>query len=126
MAEIRVKGAEELARKFGGVRVVQVLKPPFERGTARLQRALAKYPSRRSRYRRTGTLGRRWTTEVSGGGGEIRGLVGNNTMYAPYVQGDATQARMHAGIWQTDDEVAKEERAAIEKDIAKAIVEALE
>ena len=43
-------------------------------------------PRARSRYRRTGTLGRSWTARTSRRG--LRVTIGNNTPYAPYVQGD--------------------------------------
>jgi len=40
-------------------------------------------------YARTGTLGRQWTDKVEQGG--RRGVVGNTTPYATFVQGEAQQ-----------------------------------
>jgi len=52
-----------------------------------------------STYRRTGTLGRRWTTKTDRE--KLEGRVGNATTYAPYVQDKEKQAAIHQGRWQT-------------------------
>ena len=64
-------------------------------------------------YRRTGTLGRKWTSKVTFTDDDVMGFVGNNTPYAPLVQGFDTQARIHAGNWQTEQDVANESRDEI-------------
>lgn len=59
-------------------------------------------------YRRTGTLGRRWTTNITGSGSaEIRGEIGNATEYGPWVQAAESQAAIHQGRWRTDVQVAE-------------------
>lgn len=58
-------------------------------------------------YRRTGTLGRRWTTEVSRQGDDLVGKVGNVTVYGPFVQSVDEQAAVHRGRWRTDEQVAR-------------------
>jgi len=62
-------------------------------------------------YRRTGTLGRRFTTEVKTAGAAVEGRIGTNTDYAPWVVGpdrsaaitiggvQKYQARGHVGVW---------------------------
>ena len=52
-------------------------------------------------YRRTRTLGRKWTTKVEHISGGVVGIVGNATPYGPYVQSRADQAQIHAGRWGT-------------------------
>lgn len=127
-----VQGLDATIDKLDGLDRPEVFRRPMTEGTAHLQRAIAKYPPQVSRpqpfksdkqrryffaalrrgeikvpYRRTGTLGRRWTTEVSPDG--RRGVVGNNTPYGPLVQGDASQqVRYHAaGGWRRVDHVAR-------------------
>lgn len=90
----------------------------------------AYYPPARSgsRYRRTGTLGRTWTSAhplFDMSGNRFTGTIGNNTPYAGYVQGgvndDPSQAWMHKGIWQTVDDVEKAGAPGVERqfEIAK-------
>lgn len=59
-------------------------------------------------YRRTGTLGRRWTTRVRAVGNDLHGEVGNVTVYGPWVQADTAQAAVHRGRWRTDEMVARQ------------------
>ena len=59
-------------------------------------------------YRRSGTLARKWTTEVSNTPGGVRGEIGNNAIYARYVQGAARQQAFHkASGWATDVSVLR-------------------
>ena len=61
-------------------------------------------------YRRTRTLGRFWTAarptwqNVAGG---FSGRISNPVQYAPYVQADGLQARVHQGRWRTDEQAAQ-------------------
>lgn len=92
---------------------IERLAPAVRRAVLRMQARMAVYPPQRpgSTYVRTGTLGRRWTSgqpTISTSGSAIVGRYGNNTNYAPFVQGDLTQARIHRGRWQTDEQVARE------------------
>jgi len=64
-------------------------------------------------YRRTGTLGRKWTSRVTFTDQDVMGILGNNAPYAPYVQGFGAQAGIHAGNWQTEQDVATESRDEI-------------
>ena len=90
MAEIpiTVNGVEQIVTKFGRLQGVRFLRPPMQRAVIRLQSFMAKYPPKppKSKYRRTGTLGRRWATKIDESAGGLVGKVGNNTEYAPLVQ----------------------------------------
>lgn len=127
MAEIIVDGIDELFRRLDNAAAIDTLRPPMQRGVYRLQAAMAKYPPARpgSSYVRTGTLGRRWTTKVDETGDGLIGKIGNNTSYGPFVQSSAFQSRIHAGRWQTDEMVIKQEESAIVADFERAINEVL-
>lgn len=64
---------------------------------------IAKYPpaSPTSSYVRTGTLGRNWAHEVRQFSGSVRALLANPVIYAPYVQDELAQAKIHRGRWPT-------------------------
>lgn len=55
----------------------------------------------------------------------VRGEVGNNTKYAPWVGSQRFQARMHRGRWTTDEGALTSERANIEDDFNAAVAAAL-
>ena len=80
-----------------------------------IQNQMANYPPAiaGSSYRRTGTLGRRWTMVVNQYPGMIATEVGNNTKYAPWVQSDQFQAKVHAGRWKTDVQVLRDNTSSI-------------
>jgi hypothetical protein len=132
------------------VTAVATLNPPMQRSLARMQHDLQVYPaaSRKPQpfksdkqrrfvmaliregkvpYRRTGNLGRKWTTHVSTSSNGIEGTVGNNTDYGPYVQSASGQAAYHQGTWNnTDLAVFNRNHAGIERDFLTAIERALE
>jgi hypothetical protein len=124
---ITITGVDRLFAKLGRIQGTRILLPPMERAVIRLQRYMAKYPAPppKSRYRRTGTLGRRWTTRVESTGDGVQGKVGNNTEYAPRVQSRKFQAKPFKGRWQTDADAIRDNRAAIVKDFNASIKEAL-
>lgn len=118
--------AEELARR--GESILQVLEGPLDRGAFRIEAGMKVYPPppSGSRYRRTGTLGRRWATRPIREVGAVGREIGNNTRYAPFVQSDEFQAYMHRGQWQTDAQVLRREAPAIVRDVEEALGEFLE
>ena len=124
---IQIKGIDELIRKLGRAEGMKHLRAPMQRAVYRLQARMAQYPAQRpnSSYRRTGTLGRKWTSKIEQGNGIIRGKVGNNASYAPLVQSYQFQARIHRGLWQTDRYVVDTEYRTIVRDFENAISEAL-
>lgn len=117
--------AEALTRR--GLDVLQVLEGPLDRGAFRIEAALKAYPAQRSgsSYRRTGTLGRRWTTRPIREADTVGREVGNNTVYAPFVQSDEMQAYMHRGVWRTDADVLRREAPAIVRDVEDALSDAV-
>lgn len=137
MASIEIKGVDELIRKLGKVEGVKVLEKPMQRSVYRLQRDMADYPPQRpgSKYIRgygmaggpatSERLGQSWTVKVSRRANGLEGKVGTRVSYAPFVQSERFQARIHRGRWQTDAKVVEKNRAAIVADFKRAIREAL-
>jgi len=146
MAEttITLKGWDELVATIGKIAALEGMKPAMQRAVDLVLDGIAKYPeppgpgsfkgfvSDKQRrwffaalrkgevqvpYRRTGLLGKSWTTEVNISENELTGIVGNNTAYAGWVQGPTFpaktshgqyQAKVHQGRWQTADDVLTE------------------
>ena len=131
---VRIEGLDRVIRKLD--KLEANLFKPMTKATAHIQEKMADYPpasgkpqpfktDRQRRYffwalreglitipyRRTGTLGRKWTHRVERGG--RRGVVGNNTAYGPLVQSGDQQAGYHRGTWQTDQEVADREAGQV-------------
>lgn len=151
MPFIEIRGVDRLVRRLGWLDSLAVLEPPMKRALNQLQRALAAYPPQTRRrmrfvsdrqrrwffaalnsgqisipYSRTGNLGRSWTTEIRTSPMELIGEVGNNVPYGPYVQGENTQASIHQGIWQTDQDVFDDLRDQIVADFERSIGAALD
>ena len=88
------------------------------------QAKLQKYPPPppASGYRRTGTLGRNWTTEgPSALGNDLVVKVGNKVKYGPYVQG-LQQTRQHKKTgWPRIDKTGKEEWDKVQPEIQRAL-----
>ena len=125
---ITITGIDKLNAKLGKVQGVKVLRPPMQRSVYRLQARLAQYPAARanSRYRRTGTLGRRWVVRIIDYPNGLEGKVGNNVEYAPLVQSKRFQAKIHRSLWlNTDQYVLNTERKNIVDDFRRTIQEAL-
>lgn len=114
---IEPKGVEQVRKKIDrlqkrldtgdpGSTVRQVLR----RVVILIQSRMMVYPPQRagSSYRRTGTLGRTWTSDVYSEGDALIGKVGNVTKYAPQVQSEKFQSKAHKGRWQTDVQVIRE------------------
>lgn len=137
MIELEIEGLAEALDMFlqGNQRVGMALKRATHASVKLLRARLAKYPGKSTGkatfvsdkqrrfffaalrqgsiqvpYRRTGTLGRKWTSKVTFTDNDVMGFAGNTAPYAPLVQGFGTQARIHAGNWQTDQLVADESR----------------
>jgi hypothetical protein len=122
---VQVEGIEELIARLDRAASSAVLRAAMQASCDLVQRQLAVYPPARSgsQYRRTGTLGRRWTTKVTGAGYDVEGVVGNNTAYGPYVMDWHDQAWMHVGVWPIAQDVAgqaENEIAAIFEDAVSA------
>lgn len=125
---ITIKGLDKLYKKLGKVAATQVLEKPMQRGVLRLQRSMQVYPPQRpnSSYRRTGTLGRRWTVRIIKSGNGLTGKVGNNASYGPLVQSSRFQTALHRSTgWTTDERAVKENEKIILDDFARMIDKAL-
>lgn len=65
-------------------------------------------------YRRTGSLGRRWTISVALAA--LTASVGNNTPYAQTVMGAPGQSKYQQVVgWKTTEQIAKETQPAVER-----------
>lgn len=128
MIDIYIDGLDELNHKLGEAATTHILRRPMNQSVIHLEGQMKVYPPQRSgsSYRRTGTLGRRWTHSISESPNEIRGTVGNNTAYGPFVQSRQFQVRVHQGRWQTDEQVIEDEQLTIEDFFRFAVNEALE
>jgi hypothetical protein len=117
MATVRVtiSGVEACNARLSRLQGMGWAVRPMRQSTLLLQNRMAKYPTQPpgSTYRRTGSLGRRWTTAVEESRDTVRGTVGNNTSYAPWVQAKNFQARIHQGRWQTEVDVTEQSREEI-------------
>ena len=128
MPEIRITitGLDEAVRRVGQPQVLDVLHAPMQRAVLDVQARMQQYPPppSGSMYRRTMILGRRWTSAVVREGNSLRGTVGNNTRYAPFVQSQMFQARVHRGRWLTDQAAIEQAAPAIIADFAQTVRDA--
>ena len=137
-----ITGVDALIKKMGHVRANEYLVKPMEESVLQVQADMKEYPppialrtwvkadgttgeAIGQGYKRTGTLGRRWTKRVERHANGLTGRVGNNTEYAPWVQSSSFQAWMHRGRWQTDAQVLSQRRAWIVARFKRAIDQAL-
>lgn len=112
---LEVEGAKELIRllkQFPDV-VKKEIRGVMDKGLLLMQADAADYPPPPpgSTYRRTGTLGRLWTSaqhRFSVKGDVLEGRVGNATPYGPYVQSEARQAAVHQGRWKTVEQIMRD------------------
>lgn len=132
--EIEITGVEQLNAKLQRLQQRLDTDDPgstvrrvMSRAVIRVQAGMMHYPPQRagSWYRRTGTLGRRWTTEIINTGDGLVGKVGNNTEYGPMVQSELFQANVHAGTWQTDRDVMDKEEPEIQREFAALVRDAV-
>lgn len=147
---VEVDGIEELMRRLDRAASSAVLRAAMGAACNLVQSRLAVYPaashgkmpwkSEKQRrfvmagirdgtievpYRRTGTLGRRWTSSVSGEGLDVVGEVGNNTVYGPYVMDRHDQAMYHAGTWPLAQDVAEQAMGDVTEIFRDAVETAL-
>lgn len=140
-----------LLGKLGRVTALSTLRPPLTRALALVHGDLATYPSPaphaqplrsdRARryffaalregkisapYRRTGNLGRAWTSQIAETAESLDGTVGNARSYGPFVQGDGRQASYFQGsAWPTDARVLAQRAPQIVTLFTEAIDQAL-
>ena len=125
---VQVIGLAPLFKKLGNAASIRTLTPPMQRGVLRLQRDMQQYPPRppQSKYRRTGTYGRRWNSKVSGSASGLVGRVGNNVPYAPFVGSSLFQTVWHRRTgWTTDSRAVAANQDVILADFQAAVDRAL-
>lgn len=139
-AQVEVLGLEETIRKLDGLDDPAVFHRPMTEATAHVHRVIARYPpspegrpqpfktDKQRRYffwalrngkitvpyRRTGTAGRKWTTEVSLDG--RTGRVGNNVPYGRVLYDESYEKYSHYHAetgWPTIQKVARSEQSAV-------------
>lgn len=123
MTTITIKGIDDAVHVLG-VDIPSVVDPVLERAARQMQARLMTYPPPPpgSTYRRTGTLGRRWTVE----GGQMRWVIGNNTGYGPLVQDEAQQRPVHARTgWPTAQAVARDAEPDVVRNVEAALAQRL-
>jgi len=119
---INIVGVESTIRELSQVERAQILRKPMRRALAILENQVKRYPptrpgqryirgrgptNSRGRLRRETSerLGQSWTTKIEGTRNGLRGEVGTNVSYAPWVVADRFQAWMHRGRWFTDKSI---------------------
>jgi hypothetical protein len=95
------------------------LAEPTEETLKLLKERMQEYPAERDgqKYVRTFELQNGWDEYVILAGDRL-GLIYNATPYGPRVQaasGDPSQAWMHEGRWQTDEQVIKEKEEQVQR-----------
>jgi hypothetical protein len=137
---VTIKGMEDVIRKLESLDSPAVFKRPMTQAVQHLHRKIGKAvtkapgafsamatPGQRraywakvssneithtaSGYRRSGQLGKGWTTRVSPNG--RRGEVGTNVPYAVYVQGERQQPFHAASKYPKVEDVAEDERDTV-------------
>ena len=114
MAErVVIEGIDEAVDALASLDDPKIMRRAMNKALQHLQRRIAKYPARptHSTYTRTGTLGRRWTSEVTRRG--KHGELGNNTPYAIFVQGSRRRTFHEDAGWVSAQEVADEESGEV-------------
>lgn len=128
MSNVTIVGLAPLLAKLQ--RFPQIAEPELKRASDRTLLAavawIKVYPPQSSAtsYRRTNTLGRFWTSaqpswQANAGG--YAGRIGNPVQYAPYVQGQGLQARVHQGRWRTDEQAAERVRPIAQSEVLSAV-----
>ena len=110
-----VNGANKAAKKLNSLGDPGIMRRAMNRAVQHIHRRIAKYPPKpaHSTYIRQGSkgLGGRWTTKVEQGG--KKGIIGNITPYAIYVQGPRRRHFHKATGWLTIKEVGESETDAV-------------
>jgi len=125
---IKIAGIDKVLRKLGTLKGQDVLIAPMQESLVTLEADMKLYPMPRpgSTYIRTMVLHDRWTiAPIERTGHGIRGRIGNDTEYGPFVQSSILQSAVHRGRWQTDAQVVQRRRAWIVARFKRAIDQAL-
>lgn len=124
---IQIDGIESLLKRLDAVNDTKTLHDGMTSVALSLSSKLKQYPPKppTSSYQRTRTLGHRWTYAVSDDGSEA--VIGNNTPYAPYVQGREDQTWFHRRTgWETAENLLDKKKDDIVKVLRQFIQKALD
>ena len=120
---ISVQNLDVVQGKLANLERGDYLKPVATAAADLLRAEMRRYPPPppNSSYRRTGTLGKSWARNVHRSSDGWLAVIGSRLKYAPYVQDEARQAKIHQGRWQTIQSVAKDKRDEVLKFAIRAI-----
>jgi hypothetical protein len=121
---VTIDGMEEVFRTLTRVAAIDKLEAPMQRSVLRLEAYMKDYPPPplNSSYRRTGSLGRRWITDIERRNDGLIGRVGNNIHYARWVQSRMYQQRIFERIgWRTETQAIRANETAIRDDFQTAV-----
>lgn len=121
---ITIDGMQEVFRTLARTAAIDKLDAPMQRSVLRLEAYMKDYPPPplNSSYVRTGSLGRRWATDIERRQDGLIGRVGNNIHYARWVQSRMYQQRIFEHIgWRTDTQAIRANETAIRDDFQAAI-----
>lgn len=90
---------------------------------AAIQSGLIDYPYRRAMSPGSEALSKSWTIGEENGG--LTHIVGNDTSYGPYVQGEEQSSFHQATGWPTTEQVKEEMQPVIAERFQKAVRQAL-
>jgi len=133
MINITITGIRENQRRINAFGNIDIFRKPMTESLALLHDGMARYPAQPSgsKYRRTGLLGRSWTSGITTSAGGIVGTLGNNARdkrgrgYGPYVQDDELQSARNRH-WQTDVEVMRDNETEIRQRFDRALQSAVD
>lgn len=134
---IEVDGADRLAKRWlaGSRDVPGALHRGMERSVKYIWGNLPPYPPPPpgSKYRRTETLGREFSADVTPLTGGVVGVIGSVTSYAPWVVSDVAvddgrgpQAAIHKGRWWTLQEHVRKHVSDVKSFILEELSKLLE
>ena len=124
---VKVEGADKLKKLLNHAQRMDLLEKPMGRAVKRVEREMKQYPAERSgsSYRRTHILEQGWHSDTDRIRNGVRGKIGTNVGYAPWVQSEQFQVGIHRGRWQTDQEVVDRNLSIIVRDFEYTIKKAL-
>ena len=142
--DMKLEGLEKAQRKLKKLGTLKPFVPAVQKAALEMQKKMAIYPKtirpgvwrhyaskkqkaaffaslgrnagRRTKYNRTGTLSRRWTSSAGVRGNMIKGIVGNSTHYARYMQ-DKNHQQKWAMVtrWRTTQGQARLHKQTLER-----------
>lgn len=124
MITISIDGVDETLRRLSKYQGVGMFVRPMNQSIKILEKEMKVYPPTLpgQKYVRTGKLQQSWVSPpLELGTDTVRGKVGTNREYAPWVQSRRFQARIHRGRWGTDMDAIEKHRDTIVRLFRQAI-----